>query len=126
MAEKKEIITSGESGRKLEEQVPAEVLLAVHDDMQKAIPALAKSPAMTETIRSLSTRHTANAMSYSAESWCERDNTIRCVSSPLTEKTLIWKRTMQNPAKDLSSDQFLAGLLCHAAGMSNAETTRQG
>lgn len=28
------------------------------------------------------------------------------------------------PAKDLSADQFLAGLLCHAAGMSNAETTR--
>ena len=30
------------------------------------------------------------------------------------------------PAKDLSSDQFLAGLLCHAAGMSNTETTRHG
>jgi modification methylase len=50
MAEKNEIIASGESGRRLEELVPAEVLLAVHDDMQKAIPALAKSPAMTQTI----------------------------------------------------------------------------
>ena len=50
MAEKNEIIASGESGRRLEELVPAEVLLAVHDDMQKAIPALAKSTAMTETI----------------------------------------------------------------------------
>ncbi len=34
------------------------------------------------------------------------------------------ERNYAEPAKDLSSDQFLASLLCHAAGMSNAETTR--
>lgn len=36
------------------------------------------------------------------------------------------ERNYAEPAKDLSSDQFLASLLCHAAGMSNTEPTRHG
>jgi len=50
MTEKKEIITSGEFGRMLGDLVPAEVLLAAQDDMQKAIPALAKDLAATKAI----------------------------------------------------------------------------
>jgi len=50
MPEKNEIIISGEFGRKLEKLVPAEVLFAARDDMQKAIPALAKDPTMTQSI----------------------------------------------------------------------------
>ncbi|MEI8003076.1 MAG: site-specific DNA-methyltransferase [Methanothrix sp.] len=50
MTEKKEIIVSGEFGRMLGDLVPAEVLLAAQDDMQKAIPALAKDLAATKAI----------------------------------------------------------------------------
>lgn len=45
-----EAIASGEVGRNLDELVPAEVLLAARDDIQKAIPALAKDPAATGSI----------------------------------------------------------------------------
>jgi DNA modification methylase len=61
MPENNEIIVSGEFGRKLEELVPAEVLFAARDDMQKAIPALAKDPTMTQSIeraiKRVPTRH---------------------------------------------------------------------
>lgn len=63
-------------------------LLLLEDCPESRRPVSVREPHFLY-FRSLSTRHTANAMSYSAESWCERDNTIRCVSSPLTEKTLI-------------------------------------
>jgi len=45
-----ESIASGEVGRNLDELVPAEVLLAARDDIQKAIPALAKDIAATGSI----------------------------------------------------------------------------
>jgi DNA modification methylase len=50
MEENDEIISAGESGRKLEEMVPANVLMAARDDIQRAIPALAKDAAATEAI----------------------------------------------------------------------------
>jgi modification methylase len=50
MEENDEVISSGESGRKLEELVPDNVLMAAHDDIQRAIPALAKDAAATEAI----------------------------------------------------------------------------
>jgi len=50
MDENSEIIFSGESGKKLEQLVPAQILLAAQNDIQRAIPALAKDVAATETI----------------------------------------------------------------------------
>jgi hypothetical protein len=50
MTGKSEVIASGEFGRNIDELVPAEVQLAARDDIQKAIPALAKDPAATGSI----------------------------------------------------------------------------
>jgi len=56
-----EMIASGESGRILDELVPAEVLFAARDDMQKAIPAIAKNIMATQSIeraiKRVPTRH---------------------------------------------------------------------
>jgi hypothetical protein len=50
MTGRNEVIESGEISRNLDELVPAKVLLAARDDIQKAIPALAKDPVATRSI----------------------------------------------------------------------------
>lgn len=64
MTGKNEIIESGEFGRNIDELVPAEVLLAARDDIQKAIPALAKDLVATLSIERAAKRVPARHQLY--------------------------------------------------------------